>query len=42
MPNQTGGMVLGWLPLKIVSGDPDDGRQAKNKEKGMKLKNNLL
>jgi hypothetical protein len=21
--NQTGGMVLGWPPSKIVSGDPD-------------------
>ena len=30
-----GGMVLGWPPSKIVSGDPNqDGRQAKNRKKG--------
>jgi hypothetical protein len=32
-----GGMVLGWPPYKIVSGDPDfqpRGRQAKNRKKG--------
>jgi hypothetical protein len=44
LPN-FGGMVHGWSPSKIVSVIPtsnQDGRHAKNRKKGMKLKKNLL